>query len=162
MRCAANSSSSYTRYNFGMPQIAFYGIALVAVVLYAVLAIIAKKVEGVVPPFTFIAITMIVLALLATCVAFIYEGTASLKSIGREQWMFMIAFGVINLIGFALFLKAITGMPVAHYQLLYSAVTPVLVALLAAVFVNERVGTMFFLAIPIIFAGLYIALVRWA
>lgn len=51
-------------------------------------------------------------------------------------------------------------MPVAHYQLMAGILIPIFTAALAFVVLGESVGIRFFLAIPIIFFGLYLALVK--
>ena len=137
----------------------YYGIAVLALLSYAAMAILAKKAEGAIPPFTFIAGTMFVLAFLAIGSSFIFEGTSAWRNLASRDIVLMVAFGAINLIGFALFLKAITGMPIAHYQLL-GILTPVVVAAIAFFIFGERVTVRFFLAVPVILFGLYLALVK--
>lgn len=142
-----------------MQHFVFYGFAALAVSLYAILPIIAKKLEVSMPPFAFIAITMAVLSSLALCVSLAIERPYNFAHLSATHFLLLFLFGAVNLVSFTLFLKAITGIPVAHYQLI-GGLGPIVAAGLAFVFLGQQVGMRFFLAIPFILVGLYIALVK--
>ena len=142
-----------------MQNLAFYGIALVAVSLYAVLPVIAKKMQLSVPPFAFIAITTLLLASFALLASLTTERSFKISEMTLPQFGFLLLFGFVNFLAFWLYLKALSGMPVAHYQLMGS-IGPIVAAMLAFAFLGEVVSLRFFLAIPIILVGFYIALVR--
>lgn len=142
-----------------MSSYLFYGIAALAISCYAVLPVISKKMQISLPPFTFIAITMAILALFAFFASLIYERSFHIQSLRPSQMALLLLFGAVNFVGFVLFLKAISGIPVSHYQLI-GIIGPVVTAFLALVFLGEAVNARFFLALPIILLGLYIAIAR--
>ena len=143
-----------------MQGLFFYGIAALAVVNYAILGIISKKVEAEIPPFAFIAITMTLLAVIAFVASFLFEKSFNVGNITFSQIALFLLFAVVNLASFAFFLKAITGIPVPHYALIAVLVGPIASAVLAYIFLGQEVGARFFIALPIIFAGLYMALMK--
>ena len=143
-----------------MQWLFFYGIAALAVVNYAILGIIAKKVEAEIPPFAFIAITMAILTVLAFFASFLFEKSFNIGNIVTSQVVLLLLFAFVNLASFFFFLKAITGIPVPHYQLMAVLVGPIASAVLAYLFLGQEVGARFFVALPIIFAGLYMALMK--
>lgn len=141
-----------------MSNLYYVALAFCTIALYAVMTVMSKKGQAFMPPFAFIAITMAVLSTSALVASLLFERTFSFSSLKTEHVVFMIVFGVINLVGFAMLLKTISGLPVAHYQILAGAMGPIFVALLAYSFLSEALTARFFLALPIIFVGLYVAL----
>ena len=143
-----------------MQNITFYGFAVLAVLFYAVQPVIAKKAQLDIPPFAFIAITMAVLALLALIASVIFERPFSFGNLRGAQIAQLLLFGVVNLFSFWMFLKAISGIPTSHYQIIGGVLAPIFTALVAYVFIDEALTLRFFLAIPIALIALYVALVR--
>ncbi len=143
-----------------MQTIVFYGIGFAAVAFYAVLPAIAKKLEVSIPPFAFIAITMMLLGALALVLSLLFEKQFHFANLGRYELSWLFIFSFINLIGFALFLKAIMSIPVAHYQLIYGALPPLIGAFFAYIWFGEQMTLRFFIAIPFVLAGLAIALLK--
>ncbi|MBI5456443.1 EamA family transporter [Candidatus Kaiserbacteria bacterium] len=141
-----------------MQSFLFYGIAIAAVCSYALLHVLAKKAQLSVPPFTFMATTMFVLAALAFVASLLYEKPFQMESWKNSDIVLVVAFGAVNFVAFALYLKAISGIPLSHYQLIVAALGPVAAAALAYIFLSEYVSVRFFIAIPIILAGLYLAI----
>ena len=138
----------------------FYFFAAAATALYAIQPIIAKKVQVVVPPFAFIAMTMFILASLALCASFLFERQFRVGSVPQSYFALILVFGVVNFLGFWLFLKAISGIPAPHYQIIGGVLAPILSSLFAYVLLGEAVGPYFFLAMPLAFVTLYLALLR--
>ena len=144
----------------GMQSFLFYGLALVAVACYAALPVIAKKVGLAVPPFGFIAMTMAVLSIAALCASLVFERSFNVGNLNLSQGALLLLFALVNFAAFFLYLKAINEIPVAHYQLLIGALGPIVTTGLAFLFLGEQVGVRFFVALPVIFLGLYIAFMR--
>ncbi|MDO8482110.1 MAG: DMT family transporter [bacterium] len=142
-----------------MQSIAFYGIAVLAVFCYAFLSVVAKKMQVSIPPFAFIAITMMILMLLALSSSLVFERSFIITDLKMSQLAWLLLFGIINFAGFVLYLKALSGMPVGHYQVI-SILTPVIGSGLAFAFLGEVVSARFFIAIPVIFIGLLLALIK--
>lgn len=138
----------------------FYGLSIVAISAYAILPVLSKKMQLSVPPFTFIALTMTVLALLSAVAAFIFERSFQLSELRISHFSLLFLFGAINFVAFFIYLKALSGMPAGHYQLVAAVVSPLVVAFLAFFILSETVTIRFLITIPFLFAGLYIALAK--
>ena len=136
-----------------------YGVAVAAISFYAILPVIAKKIGLAVPPLGFIAITMAILSVLALCASLVFERSFNINSLKLSQFILLLLFGIVNLAGFLLYLKAINGIPVAHYQLV-GILGPIITAGLAFLFLGEQIGIRFFIAIPIFLLGIYVAFMR--
>lgn len=143
-----------------MQNFAFYGIAVAAVILYSVQPVLAKKIQFVVPPFAFMAMTMAVLAVLAFIASLIFERQFRLGQVQPTYVALVVLFGVVNFFSFWLFLKALSGIPAAHYQIIGGVLAPILGALFAAAIIGEAISVRFLIAIPFAFVTLYIALLR--
>lgn len=141
-----------------MQSLTFYGFAAAAVFLYAIQPILAKKAQGSIPPFAFIAITMAVLALLALGASMLFERQFDVRQMQMSSIRLVLLFGFVNFLSFSLFLKAISGIPAAHYQIIGGVLAPILSAAFAYIFLGETVATGFFVAVPLAFLTLYLAL----
>ena len=141
-----------------MQSYIFYGLAFAAVTLYSVQPIIAKKAQLTIPTFAFMAITMAILALLSLCASLFFERGFQLSQLTSSQITLLLLFGVVNFFSFTLFLKALSGIPAAHYQIIGGVSAPILTALFAYAFIGEQLATRFFLAIPLAFMTLVVAL----
>ena len=134
-----------------------YVIAFIAISCYASLTILAKKVMPDIPSFSFIAITMFILAGLATAAALIYEQKDFfISTLSLKNWGWIIGFSMINFAGFALYLYAIKFMPVAHYQTIGLAI-PLVGGLLAFGLLGEVLTLRFFVGFFIAAFGVFIA-----
>lgn len=134
-----------------------YIIAFLAISCYASLAIINKKVISDIPSFSYIGITMLLLSFLGFCASFIYEKGFSFTGISVKNWTLMIGLAVINFVGFALLLNAITKIPVVEYQII-AVMTPVVGGLLAFLFLSEALTMRYLIGLIFIAIGLYISL----
>lgn len=134
----------------------YYLIALIAISCYATLSVIAKKVLSDIPPFTFITITMIFLAIFSGISALFFEKNSIFSALSTH-WLWIIGFSLINFIGFALYLYAITKMPVVEYQII-AVITPVIGGGLAYLILSEALTTRYFIGLVFIAIGLYISL----
>ena len=115
-----------------------YGVALLAVICYGILHMLAKKMQLSVAPFTFIALTMGTLAILALCASLLYEKRALFDTLKTPQVGILFIYGLINFAGFVLYLKAISIMPIAHYQLIVAGLGPLIAAALGFVFLGKN------------------------
>jgi drug/metabolite transporter (DMT)-like permease len=128
-------------------------LAVATVGVYALMHTIAKS-QISVPPFTFIGIAMGTVSLLAFATSFaLAEGRA--PTVTSLAWL--VAYGVVNFIGFVLYLRVIGGMPIMQYQLV-SIVGPVIGGAIAFALLGEPVAPRFISALPFLGLGLYLAL----
>lgn len=133
-----------------------YGFAALAVIAYSVLAVLAKKGAVSLPPFHFIGLSMLVMALAALAVGRIAEPQVSPKDLPLSQIALLAMFALVNLAGFVFYLKALQTIPASHYQLIYG-VTPVTVAVLAYVLLGEPLFWRYVPATLLICAGIWLA-----
>lgn len=135
-----------------------YLIAFAAISCYASLGVISKKMLPEIPAFSFIAITMVMLSLLAVLGALLTkEKFTFVNNIDYKSWIWVIGFSIINCVGFALNLKAIQLMPIAHYQVI-ALISPIIGGLLAFLILNEHLNPKFFIGFAITAIGIYITL----
>ena len=133
-----------------------YLIAFAAVACYASLGVISKKMLPEIPPFSFIAITMIILSSLAVIGAILTKEKINfLNDLDYKGWVWVVGFSFINCVGFALNLKAIQLMPIAHYQVV-ALVSPLIGGLFAYLILSEQLNTKFFIGFLITALGIYI------
>lgn len=79
-----------------------YIIALSAVVFYAGLSPMAKKIGYNLPPFSFIAASSFMLFCIAGSIAFVKEKDMALSSMDQIEWRGLLLFSLINLAAYAL------------------------------------------------------------
>lgn len=128
-------------------------LAVTTVGVYALMHTIAKS-QISVPPFTFIGFAMGTVSLLAFATSFaVAEGKT--PTMTTVAWL--VVYGIVNFIGFVLYLRVIGGMPIMQYQLV-SIVGPVIGGALAFALLGEAMTPRFFMALPFLGAGLYLAL----
>lgn len=134
-----------------------YIIAFLAISCYASLTVINKKMIGDIPPFSYIAITMLLLSGIGFVASFFFEKDFSFSSISEKNWSLIISLSTINFIGFALLLNAISKIPVVEYQII-AVMTPIVGGLLALIFLSEALTVRYFIGLVFIAIGLYISL----
>lgn len=134
-----------------------YITAFFAVIAYAALPVITKKMHLVIPPYAYIAVTMFFLYGLAAMASFIFEKDFSLTFIKPVDWSWLAVFALINCAGFALMIITVAKIPVAEYQLIY-LLAPIVTGLLAFLILKEPFSWRYVLGLSIMAAGLYIAL----
>jgi len=134
-----------------------YLLGLGAVLSYALLPILAKKINLDVPPLTFIAITMALLTGLSAIAAKLFEKEFFITSISTVNWLWLTAFAMINLIAFSLMLSTLTKMPVIEYQIM-GVLIPVIGGLFAYFILAETLTARYFIGLIVMSVGLYIAL----
>jgi len=132
-------------------------VSLLAVSCYATLPVIAKKINVDIPSFAFIAITMALLSGLSLLASLFYERTFKFWEISASGWLWLGLFSFINFCGFALFLWAISKIPIAEYQLIF-LLTPIISGCLAFLILGEAFHIRYLIALAFISAGLFIAL----
>ncbi len=131
-------------------------IAIIAIFCYAFLGPLAKKVGLTIPPFTFVAISTFMLTALAIVVAVIFERDQIVGAISQVSWGWMIAFTAINLAGYALYLVAMSRMPVAQYEM-FGILMPIFGGVIAYFLLKEPIHPRYLLALAFMAVGLYIA-----
>ena len=137
----------------------YYLIAASSAVLYGILAVIAKYTKDTVPPFAFIAMTMLLLGTMSLIISLSTERWFGSKTFSTTALYAVAAFAIINLIGFWLYLTGIRGIPVSHYVVL-TQITPLVAAVGAYFFLGEAIALRFFIGLPLVALGVWVALSR--
>lgn len=133
-----------------------YLIAFLAVSCYALLGPIAKKVGMDLPPFTFIATSSIILAVPAAFIGYFFERDKILSSEINIHWNWLIAFSLINLVGYVLYLLAIRRLPIAQYDM-FGIMMPIIGGLFAVFLLKEPFHARYLASLLFMAVGLYIA-----
>ena len=140
-----------------MSPILPYIVAFFAVSAYSLLGPMAKKVSVSLPPFTFIALSTFMLAVLAGLIGYFNERDAVIKAIPHTNWNWLILFTLVNLAGYAGYLWAITKIPVAQYEM-FGVLMPIVGGLFAVYLLKEPFHTRYILSLLFIGVGIYIAI----
>jgi drug/metabolite transporter (DMT)-like permease len=140
-----------------MNLLSTYLLAFFAMACYAFMPVLLKRLQIEIPPLMLIAITMAVLCALAAGASFFFEKTPQILTINPKMWAGMVFFGVVNFIGFAVFMIVIAKIPVAHYQLIGLA-TPIVGAAFAYWMLGEEFKIQYLVGLVFIAIGLFIAL----
>lgn len=140
-------------------SISIYGVAILAVILYGILPVLAKKSGLQVPPFTFMAIAMATLTIVSITAALLFERDFLTNRHQLNTILIPLLFGLINFVAFTCMLFALKHIPVAYYQLLM-ILSPLVAAGTAYLLLGETITVWFAAALPVIFVGLYLALVK--
>ena len=135
----------------------YYMIGFIAVSCYASLTVLNKMMQKNIPPFTYIAITMLLLSVFSAVIAVLYEKSVNLSEIIQQHGLLLIGFSIINLIGFALLLFAITKISVFEYQLI-GLLTPLIGGIFAYLILQETITIKHMFGFLIAACGCYIAL----
>ncbi len=135
----------------------YYMIGFIAVSCYASLTVLNKIMQKDIPPFTYIAITMILLSFFSATIAILYEKSVNLSQIIQQHGLLLIGFSIINLIGFALLLLAITKISVFEYQII-GLLTPLIGGVFAYFILQETLTAKHLIGFLIATVGCYIAL----
>lgn len=134
-----------------------YIIALSAVVFYAGLSPMAKKIGYNLPPFSFIAASSFMLFCIAGSIAFVKEKDMALSSMDQIEWRGLLLFSLINLAAYALSLVALSKMPVVQYQII-GLITPIVSGLIAVFLLTEPFHARYLIALLFVAVGIFIAL----
>jgi drug/metabolite transporter (DMT)-like permease len=134
-----------------------YFTAFIAVVCYGALGPIIKKTGVAMPPLLFIGISTSLLAIGAFIMLYITDGRAGFYLPERSKLIGFIAFALINLLGFVLYMHAIKHIPVAQYDMIAS-LGILVTALFAAVMLGEPLHLRYVPAAVFILIGLRIAI----
>ena len=140
-----------------MSTLAPYFISFFAVVCYAALTPLAKKLQLDIPPFAFIGIASAILCALAVLISLCFEKNFSVLKLSPGTWMSFTIFALVNLAGYAFYLTAISKVPATQYQLIY-LVSPIVTAFLAYVLLHEAFKLQYLYGLIFIGAGLFTAL----
>jgi len=134
-----------------------YLLAFFAMACYALLQVLAKKLQFDTPPLAFIAVTMAFLCVFAAIASFYIEKDFSIQKMDQKMWIGLIVFSVVNFIAFTAYLVVITKIPVTEYQLIGLA-TPVVGAIFAYWMLGEEFKFQYLVGLVFIAIGLFIAL----
>lgn len=134
-----------------------YLLAFLAMCCYASLAPLSKKLTLDIPPFAFIATTMIFLCAYGVIASFFVDKGFSYSKIEPATWGKLAIFSLVNFVGFFVYLYAIRHIAVAQYQIIYLA-SPVVGGLIAYLILSEGFKMQYLYSLPFIGIGLYIAL----
>ena len=133
-----------------------YLLGLSAVIAYAVLTPLAKKYQLDLPPFAFIAANSAVLGPLALILSLATERGFSVSTLRAGACLHILVYGLINLVAFVLYLRAVQLMPAANYQLL-ELCSPVIVFVAAYFLLGERIEARQLIGFAIMSAGFIVA-----
>ena len=128
----------------------YYVAAVTAIFGYALLPVLAKKLQADIPSFAFIAITMAFLTLFSTIASFIHEKEFSLSGISMPTFSFLNLCALVNFLAFAVMLFAISKIPIVEYQLI-ALLTPIFGGILAYFILSEGLSIKYF--VGLIFIG---------
>ena len=136
-----------------------YVVALIAMIFYAVLTPISKKltIDGL-TGFYIILINSVMLGTLSVA-AILLTGNNfdALKKMSLNTWFFASALGIINFIGFALYIWAVARIPATEYQIMYLA-SPLVVAIVAYFLLSEPLQLKHLIGGVIVALGIYISI----
>lgn len=143
-------------------NLSIYFVGLFAISCYAALSPIAKKITlGGIPPFPFMAFTMLCLALYAGIAACFRNKDFLIATVTPAQWLGILAFSLVNFIGFGTYLYVITKIPVTEYQLL-GLIGPIVGGIIAYFMLGEAIKPQYFAGLMLMGAGLFVALRDWS
>jgi drug/metabolite transporter (DMT)-like permease len=134
-----------------------YVTALIAVVCYAALGPLLKKVGLELPTFLVIGISSTMLALGAFAIHLCTHGRAGFIVPDRSEFLGFLALTSVNLLGWSLYLYSIKLIPVAQYDMM-AGFGIVLTAFFAALLLDEPIHRRYIPASLFIIVGLYIAI----
>lgn len=140
-----------------MPSLLVFSAAGLAIALYASLGVMAKRVFADIPGFSFIAITMFILATLSGVAAFLYNKDFQVSSLTPSTWAWVVLFAVTNFIAFSMYLWVLARMPVAEYQIM-AVITPLIGGFLAFLILQEPLSWRYVVGLAIAAIGITIAL----
>jgi len=133
-----------------------YMIAFFAVSAYAMLGPIAKKVSVNLPPFTFITISSVILAITAGSLAYFFEQLKFAEAFQDIRWEWLVVFSFLNLVAYVGYLWAITKVPVAQYEM-FGTLMPIIGGLFAVYLLKEPFHARYIASMAFIGIGIYIA-----
>jgi drug/metabolite transporter (DMT)-like permease len=134
-----------------------YFIAVAAICFYASLSPMAKKIGFNLPPFSLIAISSFIHLCIAGSIAFAKERHVVLAGFDKIEWHWLLIFSITNLIGYVLYLLALSKIPVAQYQM-FTLLTPIVGGLLAVLLLKEPFHARYFIALAFMGIGIAIAI----
>jgi len=140
---------------------AVFAATCFSVVFYALLPVIAKKLQlGDLPALALMAMTQLLLACLACTALFLTQPEFRFTTIDKKTWSYIAGFASINFVGFWLYLYAVARAPVTEYQLV-GMLTPVFGACFAYLLLSEPFKPRYAAGLALIILGLFVALKEW-
>jgi len=137
-----------------------YLVGICAIACYALLGPIVRKFALTsFPPFAFIATANIILFLISLSCWALFERHFTPAQIQPMQWVWLTGFAALNFVGYYLYVRAMGGMPVSHYQLMALA-TPIFGGLFAWYLLKEPLSLKIFAGFAIMCLGYYIAVAK--
>ncbi|MDH5721749.1 MAG: DMT family transporter [Alphaproteobacteria bacterium] len=134
-----------------------YLVAFLAVTFYACLPVIAKKMNADIPPFAFIALTMLGLSLCGFFSSIAFEKSFVFSELQIDIYLWILLFAILNFFGFFLSLYAISQIPLVKYQMI-NMILPVITGILAFLILLEPFKARYLIGIVFIAIGIFIAL----
>lgn len=132
--------------------------AILALISYASLPVLAKFIGHDIPPFIFIAVVSFLVALMALGLSLTQGEKISILS-SSQHYLHLLMFSVINIIAFWAFLYSTKSLPITQYQL-FIILSPIIGAVLAKLMLGEPFEIKYMIAFPIILSGLVISLLK--
>lgn len=132
-------------------------ITLLGIFGYAMLGPLAKKVGYSIPPFSFIAVSALILCIVSFIIAIIFERTQVAATYQSIKWGWLIAYSMMNLVAYVFYIIAVNRIPVAEYEM-FSILMPIFGGIAAVYLLNEPFHPRYLVALVIMGIGLYVAI----
>lgn len=137
-----------------------YIIAFLAVSTFGLLSPMVKKLGVDFPPFSFIAISSLILGGISSFVAYFFEKEKLLAALEQVNINWLVIFSLTNLVGAIGYIWAIQRVPVVHYEMLLF-ISPIIGGIFAFYLLDEAFHVRYLLALVFMVAGLAIAIRPW-
>lgn len=134
-----------------------YFIAVLALFSYASLPVVAKTIEGQIPPFIFMALVNACVGGISLILSYVRNEQIASGYIESSATKTILVFSVINVVAFWAFLYASSRLPIAQYQL-FIILSPLVGGTLAYLFLGEPFRSQYFVSFVIVFFGLLVAI----
>lgn len=137
----------------------YYILAFISVIFYSLMGPIGKKASENLLPFTMMCLSSFGVFVLASIGIFLFEKDQVAKVLisYKEYYNSLVAYIIVNFIGYFTFIIAIRHMPVVQYEIIYMC-CPIIAGIGAYFLLGEQWNDRYFLSILFVSLGIYIAL----
>ena len=138
-------------------MVAYLGL-FISVVLYATLGPMAKKIGLSMSPFSVVAWTSLVMAILAAFFSFVFERTGPDLTIKQPTLLLgIILYSLVNCVASLIYYAAIRHVPIVHYDVM-ALITPIVGGLLAVWLLGEPFHARYLVGLAIVSIGIFVAI----
>jgi drug/metabolite transporter (DMT)-like permease len=132
-------------------------VMLISTLFASFLQPLLKRASKDIPPFTTMAVSMLVLFSLSLLASMLFEKSALVKLAGqRNTLMILILFGALNFISFWLVLVGLKYMPVWQVAM-FGLLVPILSGIISYFLLGEALTINLFIGLIFVAIGLFIA-----